>query len=284
VQQEGQDVGAIADRFAKIAHAAGVTKVSEGGGDLDSWLASIPRQSRELQIVTLKNAQLKVDLLPQLGGRIWRMTYLPDNRSLIRIAGTPQALSPAEGGYEEYSQGGYRSAGWSESYIVGDKTDRAVTLKAVFRNGLALSRRYELAADGATLSIASVLSNGSAQPVTACLRAHPEFSVSSTENCSVRILKADGKTETIKLANPADPKAERDQWPRESAVPAGQWDLVDTGTGLTLINRFEKGDVAQALLNRAGQQSRVNLELFGKEVTLKPQESVSLRQSYEVRK
>jgi len=286
VQTEGQDVSSLLDRFGQIAHAAGVTKVREGGGssDLDGWLASVPRQPRELQIVTLRNSQLKVDLIPALGGRIWRMTYLPDQRALIRVAGTPQALSPAEGGYEEYSQGDYRSAGWSESYMASDKTDRSVTLKGVLRNGLALQRKLELAPDGAVLTITSTLTNGSAQPVAACLRSHPEFAVSSTEQCSVRVLKADGKTVTIKLANPSDPKAERDQWLRDDDIPAGQWEIVDAGTGLTLINRFERADVAQALLNRAGHQSRVNLELFGREVTLKPQESVSLRQSFAIRK
>ncbi len=286
VQTEGQDVGSLLDRFSKIGQAAGVTKVREGGGnsELDGWLASVPRQPRELQIVSLSNGQLKVDLLPALGGRIWRMTYLPAQRALIRIAGTPQALSPAEGGYEEYSEGGYRSAGWSENYLVSSKTERSVTLKAVLRNATALERKFELSPDGAILTITSTLSNGGKDPRQVCLRSHPEFAVSSTENCTVRVLRADGKTDAIKLANPADPKAERDQWLRDDDMPAGQWELVDSGTGLTVINRFEKGDVAQALLNRAGHQARVNLELFGREVTLKPQESVSLRQSFEVRK
>jgi hypothetical protein len=284
VQTEGQDVGSFVDRFGQIGHAAGMTSVREGSGQLDDWLASIPRQPREVQVVTLSNGQLKLDLLPALGGRIWRLTYLPDRRPLIRQAGTPQALSPAEGGYEEYSQGGYRSPGWNESYMVSDKTDRSVTLKAVLRNGLALARKFELSPDQAVVNITSILSNGSAQPLPACLRSHPEFAVSSTEQCSIRVLRADGKTETIRLANPADPQAERDQWLRDSDLPAGQWELVDAGTGLTLINRFERADVAQALLNRAGRQSRVNLELFGREVTLQPQESVSLRQSFEVKK
>jgi hypothetical protein len=102
--------------------------------------------------------------------------------------------------------------------------------------------------------------------------------------CAVRVGRPDGSTETVPLANPADPEGEKDLWLRESLVPAGQWELVDGGTGLVLVNRFERGDVAEALLNRSGRQARVNLELFGPRVTLAPGESVSLRQSYEVRK
>lgn len=286
VQQEAQDVEGLVGRFAAIAHAAHATHVREGGGEsqLEDWLAAVPRHPRELQVVTLSSGQLKVELLPALGGRIWRMTYLPAGRPVMRTVGTPAALSPEDGGYEEYTQGSYHSAGWSERYTVTEQSDRAVTLQAVLRNGLALSRRYELSADGALLQITSVLSNDSGQPVQACLRSHPEFAVSSTAQCSVRVLRPDGTTQTIPLANPSDPEGEKDQWLREADLPAGQWEIVDGGAGLVLVNRFERGDVAQALLNRSGGQSRVNLELFGREATLAPHESVSLRQSFEVKK
>lgn len=286
VQQEGQDVGSLLDRFGAIARAASVTMVREGGPEssLEAWLTSIPRQPHDLQILTIGNSRLKVEVLPALGGRIWRMTYLADGTPVIHMGGTPEALAPAEGGYEEYSEGGYRSPGWSELYLVSDKTDLSVTLKALLRSGMTLTRKLELSPDRALLTITSTLTNAGKQPVPACLRSHPEFAVSSTEQASVRVLGPDGKTRTIALANPADPTIERDQWLRDDEMPAGQWELVDAGTGLTIINRFERSDVAQALLNRAGHQARVNLELFGREVTLQPGQSVSLRQSFEVKK
>lgn len=284
VQAEGQDVGSLLDRFATIAHAEGVTSVREGGGDLDAWLSSVPRAPRGLTIETISNPALKAEFLPALGGRLFRLTYLPDNRQLMRVGGEPSALSPTDGGYEEYTEGGYRTPGWSENYAVTQKTPTSLTVAANLRSGLRLTRKYELDPQKPILNITSTLENTSQKPVKASLRAHPEFAVTSTEKAHVVILGADGKQSTINLANPKDPMLERDQWLRDTDMPAGQWTLVDEAAGLAVVNTFNKADVAQALLNRAGQQSRVNLELFGNEATLEPGQSVMLRQSYEVTK
>jgi len=286
VQTEGEDVGSLLDRFSAIAKKAGVTMVREGGENatLDAWLSSVPRQPRSLEIISLHNPHLRADILPQLGGRLFRLVYLPENRQVLRVAGSAEALSPSEGGYEEYTQGTFRSAGWIEPFQVLARGERSIKLRAALRNGLTLERQVELDAEKPLVIITSTLTNTSKQPVSACLRGHPEFAVSSTERCTLRVLKSDGKVATIKLAYPPDPQAEREQWFRGDDLPAGQWELRDEGTGLTLINRFETSEVEQALLNRAGSQSRVNLELFGRQVTLQPGESVTLRQTWEISK
>lgn len=285
VQQEARDAAGQIDRFSRIAHAAQVTHVREGGGpgQLDDWLAAVPRQPGQLQVVTLQNGQLRADLLPALGGRLWRLTWLPGHRQLLRVAGTDAALIPAEGGYEEYSQGDYRSAGWSESYTVVAQSERSATLEVRLRNGLRLTRTYELAADSARLRVSSVLTNDSDQPVAACLRGHPEFALGNPAAASVRLLTSAGTTDTVSLVDPADPQAERELWLRGAALPAGQWELVDGDAGIVLVHRFQPGEVAQALLNRSGRLARVNLELYGPSITLAPGEHTQLTQSFEVR-
>jgi hypothetical protein len=283
VQQEGQDVGAVAERFAKVARAEGVTHLREGPPNLDAWLDSLPRAAtRTLALEQLRNAMLRVDVLPGLGGRLFRLVHLPTQRQLLRVGGTEQALSPLDGGYEEYTQGTYRSAGCSEPYAVTAKTDRSVTVAATLRSGLRVTRTFGLDPQKALLSITSTLTNDSQQPLTASLRSHPEFAVTTTERCQVVVAGPGGKQSTILLANPKDPSAERDQWLRDTDTPEGQWTLVDEGAGLAVVNRFERGDVALALLNRSGRQARVNLELFGKEALLQPGQSLTLRQSFEV--
>lgn len=284
VQPSATGISDLVDRFSKIAHEEGVTKVREGGADaeLDAWLASVPRTDRELNIETLRNAKLQVQVLPQLGGRIFRMTYLPANREMMKVVGTPEALLPTEGGYEEYSEGTYRSPGWSESYTVTERTDHSLTLGAALRNGLYLTRTLALDPQQPLLKITSVLKNTSQQSVTASLRAHPEFAVTSTQKAHVVVYGPDGKIQTISLANPTDPNAEVNQWLNDGDMPNGKWVLVDEEAKLALVNEFAGAEVAQALLNRSGAQSRVNLELFGKETKLGPGQSVSLTQSYEI--
>jgi hypothetical protein len=282
VQREGEDVGAAVDRFAAIARAEGVTHLHEGQPNLDAWLDSVPRTPQALPIERLRNPALQAEVLPGLGGRLFRLTHLPSNRQLLRLGGSEQALSPGDGGYEEYTGGSYRSAGWSEPYQVTDRTERSLTVATSLRNGLRLTRTYTLDPQKALLSIASTLTNEGQQPLKASLRSHPEFAVSSTEKAHAIVSGPGGARTIISLANPTNPNAERNQWLRDADMPAGQWALVDEGSGLVLTNRFSPEDVAQALLNHSGQQARVNLELFGKETELQPGQGLVLRQSFEV--
>ena len=284
VQEGGADVSALAERFEKIARAEGVTRVREGGplASLDAWLESIPRQAKEIKIQRLKSSTLEVCVVPNLGGRIWRLKLLPSGRDLLKLHGTEGAWQPTEGGYEEYSESGYRSPGWSEAYTVTEHSDRAVTLEANLRNGLRLTRRIDLDPDKPVMKITSTLTNVSKDARKACLRVHPEFAVTSTQKASVRILGAGGEWHTKSLANPEDPHAEKEMWLRGKDVPQGAWAVIDEAADVAIVNRVPREQLSQCLLNWSGSLSRVNLELFSPEVKLEPGKAITIEQSYEV--
>jgi hypothetical protein len=258
--------------------------VREGGADatLDAWLKSLPRHPAGASIERLKNAAIEVDVLPEVGGRIWRMSLNHPQRDLLLRHGSPDAWDIAAGGYEEYSESGYRSPGWQDVYAVTDRSDRAITLEAALSNGLRLTRRIELDAAKPLVTIRSTLTNLSGGPRTACLRVHPEFAVADTGRAKVRIRKADGSWRTDDLANPADPKAEKSVWLTGADVPAGEWQVVDEAAGVTLTDRAPREQLWQCLLNWSGEQKRVNLELYSPERTLAPGESITISHSYEV--
>ncbi len=281
VQQGGTDVSALAERFERTARAAGVTMVNEGTA-FESWLQGVPRRRHEIAIERLRNPAMELAVLPELGGRIWRLKLVPSGRELLKVEGHEDAWIPAEGGYEEYSQDGYRSPGWSEAYAVQERTERTLTMAADLRNGLRLTRRLELDPLKPLLKITSTLTNTGAEAKTARLRAHPEFAVTSTERASVRIRRADGTWETVSLANPKDPQAELNEWRRDDELPAGAWAVVDEAADIALVDRFAPGQVVQALLNRSGAQSRVNLETYSPELSLPPGKSLSMEHTYEV--
>jgi hypothetical protein len=281
VQQGGTDVTALAARFESIARAAGVTMVNEGTA-FDSWLQGVPRPRRQIAIERLRNPALDVAVLPELGGRIWRLKLVPSGRELLKVEGSEGAWIPTTGGYEEYSQDGYRSPGWNEAYSVQERTERTLTMAVDLRNGLRLTRRLELDPLKPLLTIRSTLTNIGAEVRTARLRAHPEFAVTSTEQASVRILSAAGTWQTVSLANPADPTAELNEWRRDGELPAGAWAVVDEAADVAIMDRFAPGQVVQALLNRSGAQSRVNLEIYSPEVQLPPGKSLSLEHAYEI--
>jgi hypothetical protein len=284
VRAGGTDVSALLDRFAEIARAEGVTQVREGGADagLDAWLQSVPRKPSSVAIERLHNDKLSLAVLPSMGGRIWRMQYAEPGgrqRDILRVVGLPNAIQPSDGGYEEYTEGGYHSPGWWEDYKVTARTDRSLTLEATLRNGLRVVRKLELVPDSATVTITTSLTNTTDGAVTACLRTHPEFSVTSTQTAKVLARTGDGGATVYELANGADPTAEKDQFLRGEDVPAGAWTIVDPDAGLSITDTFLPGTIDQCLLNRAGAKARVNLEMYTPSVRLAPGQTLSFAHS-----
>ena len=284
VQDGGTDVSAIAEKFGKIAREEGLASLNEGGASVDSWLQRLPKKAHEVKIEKLANPRLEVSILPEIGGRIWRLKSLPAGTDLIKMIGKPGQWEPADGGYEEYSEGTWRSAGCGEPYAVKERTERAVTMEADLVNGLRITRRIELDATKPTLTITSTVTNMTNGAKSACLRGHPEFAVQTTQKATVRILKADGTWRTENLADPNDPTAEKNVWLQGADIPNGAWAFSDDAAGWSLTCRVPRAQIGQCLLNWSGSQNRVNLEVYSPEAKLDAGGSLTLEQRWEVGK
>jgi hypothetical protein len=274
----------LARDFARIARAEGLTMVREGGpqAGLDAWLESLPQAASGVTIERLSNGLLDLAVLPDMGGRIWRMQLRADGRDLVKVYGEEGAWDPTAGGYEEYSEGGYRSPGWVEAYSVREKTDRSIRLECKLKNGFTLARTIELDASEPVVRIASTLTNSSNDTKTATFRIHPAFQVETTQEATVRMKGPDGAWTERSLANADDPSAETNVWLRDADLPAGEWTLVDEQAEVSLTQTFDPSEVSHALLNWSGKDSRVNLELFSPEAQLAPGESLRIEQTYRV--
>jgi hypothetical protein len=272
----------LARKFERIARAEGVTRLREGGplADLDAWLESLPTAASGMAIERIGNSALDLAILPDLGGRIWRMRLKPSGRDLIKVYGKEGAWDPSQGGYEEYSESEYRSPGWSEAYNVVDKTDRSIRLECKLKNGLELSRLIEVDPDNPVVHVTSTLTNISNAPKTVTFRIHPALQVDTTQQATVRLKHTNGEWTDQSLANPKDPTAELNVWLRDADVPAGEWSIVDQKAGVTLTQTFDPAQVSQCLLNWSGKDGRVNLELYSRQAELKAGESLTVDQTY----
>ena len=278
IRAQGVDTGQLLDRFERIARKEGVTMVREGGPDaaLDAWLQSIPRQPAEAPLVTLRSETQQADVLPALGGRIWRLQDRHTGRHWLLTARTAEGWDPLSHGYEEYSETGYRSPGWREAYRIIHQTEREVVLEADLSNSLRITRRIAL--DDDALHIESTLTNTGAEPRSACLRTHPAFRVSPFTGVQVEALQADGSRRTIPLT--ASAAGEQELWLQGDEAPAGEWALV-SADGSRLTISFPADAVAKGLLNWSPASERANLELFTPERSLGPGEQLRLTQTWE---
>lgn len=274
----------LAKEFERIARAEGVTHVREGGpyATLDAWLASLPKTPSAMTIERIGNRAIELAIIPEIGGRIWRMRLKPSGHDLLKVYGKEGAWEPTEGGYEEYSESQYRSPGWNEAYTVTQKTERSISMECKLNNGLTLSRSIEVDADQAIVRLVSTVTNTTNAAKTVVFRVHPAFQVEDTSNAAVRVKRGETQWKEISLSNPDDPTAELTIVLNDAQLPAGEWMLVDSNSGITVVQSFNTAEVGQCLLNWSGKDRRVNLELYSRETELAPGQRAVINHTYKV--
>ncbi len=280
---EAADAG-LAERFATIARAEGVTHVREGKqGLFEDWIPRVSQRNQPAELLVLRNDHLVAELIPGMGGRIWSLRHLPSGRELLKQFGDErEGWQPGEGGYEEYSTTGYRAPGWSETYRVVKQDERSAELECALANGFVMTRRIELPADQAEVIVTSTVRNGTQAPLKGGFRIHPAFAVTRTADAQAFVRQADGDWRVVSLANPEDPEAEKELWLRADECPAGAWGVFDGAVKLGVLNTFLPEQVDFCYLNWNGKQGRVNLEEWSAQGELQPGASLSVRNSYRV--
>ncbi|HPD14148.1 MAG TPA: DUF4838 domain-containing protein [Planctomycetota bacterium] len=279
------DEGELLKRFESIARKEGLTMIREHQqyGNLDKWLASVSFAGKKLPIVRLANDSLELAILPSLGGRIWKMVHKPTGRDILKRYKDREGNElPDAGGYEEYSEGQYRSAGWNESYRVVKRDKQSVVLEAKLKSGLVLTRTITLDDKEPKATIESTLTNAGKEPRQACLRAHPSFAVSDLSRAALWVPVPGKPALQRPLALPAD-TPEKDEWLAPAELPAGEWRIADPAASYQIVCRFDPAQVGQCLLNRSARDHRVNLELSTQPATLAPGQSLSLKHTIEAR-
>ena len=247
-------------------------------------LATFSDEQVAQRIVRLESPYLIADIVPVLGGRVWRL-YSKQEKKDLYWRGTMewrllQSGYRADyyinfGGYEEYVGEQFASPGWSEKYEYTVSPDRrSATLSTTLPSGLQLTRVVTLSADRAAMEIETYLTNRSAQVLPAVvLRTHPQFRLSGrSESLQLLIKTADGTWKHM--------PARSETFLSGSELPAGAWGITDRKGGVTILNEFEPAQVRQCYLYTSAEFS--NLELFSTPKTLAPGESLVLKHRYVV--
>lgn len=249
-------------------------------------LRAISEEEVARRIVRLESPYLIADVVPALGGRIWRL-YSKDLKEDLFWRGTLewrllQSGHQADyylnfGGYEEYTGERFASPGWSERYeCIVSPDRRSATLSATLSNGLQITRVVTLSPDEAAMEIESRLTNRSAQTISGIVwRAHPQFRLSrGSEDFRLVTKEADGSWRELPLRP--------ETFLAGAELPAGAWGIADRARGITVLNEFDPSQVRQCYLYIGPEF--VNLELFSWAMTLAPGESLVLRHRYVLRR
>jgi len=147
--RDGTDPAPLLQRFEETAAAVGLTKISESRRrPYADWLAKHHGRLPEVTPVVLANSHVRMTVLPEIGGRIWRLQLTGNDRDVFKVFGDSRSgYAPREGGYEEFSTPDYQSPGWQEPYEVVEVGDAHIVLRAKLSNQRQITRRYELLPD-----------------------------------------------------------------------------------------------------------------------------------------
>lgn len=231
-------------------------------------------RKRNMPVLTLKNSDLSVGVIPELGGRIIRLT---DRRSGFNYFCEPEsdpAVSIGEkyfiyGGYEEYIGKGFAGPGWERGFTA--RQDGNFVKMISQEDDLRLERIVSLPEPGAAvLQIESILTNVSAAPVKTALRTHPLLQWGGNAgNVRLDISLADGsvRSSTVNMEND-----------KMTANFGGK--CILSGFGKTPLQYTVKANCSGKLYFCKTSDSTFTMEYLGSEVLLPPGKSIRIIQQF----
>ncbi len=265
------------EEFTQLAQRLGIPRISEGR-DMGPWLASLSRQFPPLSLVRLQSPHLTAEILPEMGGRLFRLYDRCLYRNIIYVppAGGPDF--PMAGGYTDWPGDTWPGPGTQEPWDLLEITRyRAVLGREI--EGLFVRRVFELDPAEPLLRILVEATNASNEARKVLVRVHPQFSLGKVDDCVVTFDAPSG-AKRIRLASIEG--TEKDLFLTGKDCPAGQWMLENLTYHWGLHASFSPAQVDKCLLNVNRKQNRVNLELYSRERVLKPDETLSVQYTWRV--
>ncbi|KAG0590030.1 hypothetical protein KC19_1G065500 [Ceratodon purpureus] len=229
----------------------------------------------------LVKGDVAVKVVPWIGGHIMSMIHKPSGYEWME--GRLE-----NGGYEEFSGSEFKSSGYNEPYTVVRRElsqmygNEVLGMEGDIGGGLVLAREINLPHD--SLKKVRISSSIVARSVGAGsggfsrlvrLRIHPMFRITHPMESYIEYTSVDGKRHTLK------PAMEFGETSYEGAEkPNGEWTLIDSVTGLAVVNTFDVKEVE--LCHVKWGPGSVTLELWSEERPVSKDTPLSITHEYDL--
>ena len=281
-QYRPADLGGLKERwsaFLTTLRQFGITNISESSLMVRDD-ENFQHYMRPYGVTTLENAQLRVHIVPELGGRV---THIIDKRTGKNLLEEPDPAGkqyPDVGGlrvtlYTDYVTRMTAPTVWT---VEAGATAGEASLTGTGPNGLRLKRRLWL--EGAMLRTETVLENPTGASVAAAVQSQWDADPGDV-TAAVRYRSQDGGAVEKTLIEPEKIPAGSESY-SGGAQPNGEWRVVRPG-GPALVMRFPKEQVARCSLSwTAKNANRVSMAVWSVGRAVKPGERVTLDADYGV--
>jgi hypothetical protein len=274
----------MVESFEKIAKNSGATRVKEGGGsnNLEEWVALMKRKTEDLKILKLKNFFFELSILPELGGRIWRMRYLPEKKDILRVYNAKNGFLPFSGGYKDCIAWEGTSAGCFDKYRVVEHSPQKTVIETKLNNGISLRNTYELGKSD-IIKITATLFNRSDKTVLKCISIQPDFEAPDISKIKILIKQNNGGWTNQPF--PPDKKTfggGKELWLSTEKLKFSEWAMADRNRRIVLINKFRADEVEFCRVFFSGKDKAISLILYSPAVNLKPGDRLEIRHTYKI--
>ncbi len=276
------NLAGLVDEFNAVATKSGMTRVAEShNATLENWVRANKIAVKPINVKTIENPFIKLDIIPTIGGRVWRAYDKVARHDFVKFSGDNQnGYRPSEHGIEGYASSAYQGPGATEPFTVRKEGHDFIEMECTFKDGVTLSRKIELIPGKAAFKITQSITSDKFIKARAT-RLHPSFAVPDT-NLTTLYAKIQGKWQPFDLARTNAPMGEFELWfnGNDNRID-GKWAILDKASGSILFNTFTDS-TDFCYLNWNEKDRRINLEQWGKTVDLVPGKASTIETTYEL--
>lgn len=267
--------------FLSDVRSFGITELHEGS-KLSEDEENFSELVKPYRVATLENAFMRVDVAPELSGRIIRMVDRRSGHDVLRRPDPGERSYPDVGGLNVSAYSDYLGLPYDATWELEPQSEAAeLRLTSLIANGLKASRVFRLGKDERYLRTETTLENGAASALEVVLQSRCVVGLKSMEAPeSLHFTRQDGKFVRETLITPGEE-------PRGSKVyngpeqPDGQWTVSGVGDGLVVANRFPKDQVSRCVARWTGKtENSLTLGIWSAKRTLAPGEALKLETDY----
>jgi len=271
------------DRFIALTKEFGVTALREEGMD-GSFYEQFRQRLEEHPVATVENEDIRIDTVPNLGGRIVRIIDKSTGNNIVSTGDAYYNYYPVYGGYDEITAWGWDCSGYSNGYEAAVK-GRELTLTARNPEGLVFTKVITVAPAGRKFTIRSSIANDSGEPKTYRLVCRMELATrADATHLTARM--EDGSfaepvpTETIDFFWPYHLVEKRFDGPNK---PAGAWRMSSDTEGWTVENTFDPSVVETCIWHTCKAKDMVRLDLHTADREVKPGGRIAFTHTWEIK-
>jgi hypothetical protein len=270
--------------FMKDVRSFGITELHEGS-KLSEDETNFNNRIKPYQVVTLENTQMRVDLTPELSGRIIRIIDKRSGHDLLRRPDPGERSYPDTGGLSVLANSDYLGKTYEMTWQMEAQTEPTeLRLTSAYTNGLKASRVIRLRNDEPVLHTETTIENHGDAALDVVLQSRCVAGSRNFEGSSISFRRQDGKTTRQKLIEAGlEPRGAVTYDGTEQ--PDGEWMLSDAGPGLTLINRFPKDQVSRCFARWTGKtDNSLTMGIWSVKRSLAPGENLRIEADYGIRR